>query len=457
MCLCVCVSEQGYKTLMKVFFDPLLCPMWSLWRPTQGKRDYVSNPSDTDQVARESKLALLACFEWVAEDMMKKGAANVDAKSVLDRWVDRAEDCSVAFMLLIWARFLLLLLSLEGTEATGDWRTYRLLLPCLHLLFCVANATNYVVLVSSETLFWSLASRAAHILQQKVGFVKKTRFGKLIFADRFVEWTVKNMRRFVGKRMVLGMDTQIQQTCINLDDLVTKEDNVAGAKSGGSGHRKVVKLQRPFWDTRRWLTHTNVLAAKGEPFYSTPSVNANGLRKRTEHKPGSMVTSDGKPMNPAFFNLLPEARKRSRAMNKAIFDKCVSVVVDLFVVRAAAKEASLDAEVRWVRDHAANATEIQRTFKGSAKRFLPDEEVRLEIEAALHHTDCPAWLAGEWQEPSKLRVHETAALLARVRTALFPDPPPKPKVSATVANIADDAIVRGYIQATLEHPLLHKF
>jgi hypothetical protein len=168
-----------------VFFDDCLNPLWSLWRPTKGKRDFVKFPSDTDQVARESKLSLLGCFEWIAEYLAAEQGVlwtDVTPKLILDHWRERAEDCSVAFLFLLWARFLMLILSIEVTEKSGDWRTYCLIMPCIHLLFAIANATNYVVLVSSERLWWKLASRAMHILQAKVGFVKRTRFGKFIFA-----------------------------------------------------------------------------------------------------------------------------------------------------------------------------------------------------------------------------------------------------------------------------------
>ena len=442
--------------LMKVFFEPLLCPIWSLWRPTSGKREYVSKPSDTDQVGIESKLSLFGCFAWVARDMLRKGATEgeVNVPAVLERWSDRAEDCSVAFMLLLWARFLLLILSLEGTEGDGDWVTYRLLMPCLHLLFAVANATNYVVLASYETYFWKTASRAAHILQEKVGFVKKSRFGKLIFADRFVEWSVKNMRRFVGKRMIVGMSTTIQRTCIDLSDLVKREDNVAGSAADAKVRSKVVKLKRPFWDTLRWLDHTQVLAPKGENFYTTPSVNDKGLRTRTEQTPGSLVTADGKPMNRLFFNILPEALKRTRAVNAAIFNGHSQVEVDLFVVRASSKDAFSEAEVRWIREHAVLEADLVKTFKGSPKRIYTAEEVEAEIDAALLDDRCPDWLEAQWKQAKN--VGQRANLLGRVR-AHFKSPearPPRPVVDKTIYNTRDDPQVREYIQGTLSHPLI---
>ena len=267
---------------------------------------------------------------------------------------------------------------------------------------------------------------------------------------------MKNIRRFVGKRMIVGMDTTIQMTCIDLDDLVTKEDNLAGV-SGSSGRRtESVKLGRPFWDTRRYLDHTRILTKKGSDFYTTPAVLEGALdeRRRKQHTPGSMVTADGKSMNRKFFGLLPEALHRTQAVNKAVFSGESHVEVNLFVVRASEKEATQDALVEWIREHATSANDIMRTFPGSQKRFLASEEVDAEIEEAMLGPDFPANLRSDCNTKSSLKVNERANLLGRIRLHLNSSRPSRPLPQTQIQNMSTDLQVAVDIAATLDHPLM---
>jgi hypothetical protein len=267
---------------------------------------------------------------------------------------------------------------------------------------------------------------------------------------------VKNIRCFVGKRMIVGMDTAIQMTSIDLDDLVTKEDNLAGV-SGSSGRRTAsVKLGRPFWDTRRYLDHTRILAKKGSDFYTTPAVLEGVLdeKKRKQHTPGSMVTADGKSMNRKFFGLLPEALHCTQAVNKAVFSGESHVEVNLFVARASDKEATQDALVEWIREHATSANDIMRTFPGSQKRFLASEEVDAEIEEAMLDPDFPANLRIDWNTKSSLKVAQKAELLGRVRHHLNSSRPSRPLPQTQIQNMSTDSQVAVDIAATLAHPLM---
>jgi hypothetical protein len=83
------------------------------------------------------------------------------------------------------------------------------------------------------------------------------------------------------------------------------------------------------------------------------------------HSPGSLVTADGKNINCKFFGLLPEALHRTQAVNKAVFSGESRVEVNLFVVRASEKEATQDALVEWIREHATSESDITKTFPGS--------------------------------------------------------------------------------------------
>jgi hypothetical protein len=264
------------------------------------------------------------------------------------------------------------------------------------------------------------------------------------------------MRRFIGKRMILGMEETIQRTCIDLDDLVTRENSMGmGVSTASSTHRRV-KLLRPFWDTRRWLHYTQVLAIKGSVFYTTPQTNPSGLLARTRHEPGTLVTSDGKATNRLFFNFLPESLSRTQTLNKAIFDRATTVHVDLFVLRADAKEAASEHEVRWIREHATSSADILKKFKGSSKRYITDQEVETEIEESLLDDNCPATLDAEWANKSSLNVAAKAELLGRVRRAMRApeDRPARPPLVSKVHHMSTDPEIASFIKNTLAHPLV---
>ena len=131
---------------------------------------------------------------------------QVTPEAIMRHWNARAQECSVAMLMLMHARTVALVLELAACAERSDWVTYLLLYPVMLMVFITCNCTNYIVIVSHEIMHWACASPAAHILQRKVGFTKKTKNSRNIFTDQFVEKSVNHVRRFCGKHLLAGME-----------------------------------------------------------------------------------------------------------------------------------------------------------------------------------------------------------------------------------------------------------
>jgi hypothetical protein len=118
------------------------------------------------------------------------------------------------------------------------------------------------------------------------------------------------------------------------------------------------------------------------------------------------------------------------------------------------KEATQDALVEWIREHATSKYDIAKTFPGSQKRYFASEEVDAEIEEAMLDSEVPDGLRSEWNSKSTLKVNEKANLLGRVRLHLNSSRPIRPLPQTQIQNMSTNTQVAVDITATLAHPLM---
>jgi hypothetical protein len=116
----------------------------------------------------------------------------------------RAVDIPMVMAVLFDLRLLEIALMIRDSEKTGTHGDISLFLSTLRLslsLFTITHATNYCHLVAEFLEWWELASDAERTLFKNFYYTKVSPYGKPIWVDKGVEWTVRHIRGFMGHRV----------------------------------------------------------------------------------------------------------------------------------------------------------------------------------------------------------------------------------------------------------------
>jgi hypothetical protein len=322
--------------------------------------------------------------------------ADITVDDVLTHWENRAAECSVAFLLLLWARLVFFVFEMQATEERNDWKRYCSFYPLLLCLWAVAHCPNYVVLTASEIAHWALASAAQLAFQAHYGFCRLSRFGKWQWCDRFMEKRINDMRYWCGKHMGPGMRTRMEETAANLPELVAQRDRLAGNKNARA--RRGYSFGQPFFHTLKWLNSSNALGRIGSTYHTMPSQNPGGVggwTVRHEHKPGAAGaaprTACGDTLNPDIYNLLALGRERVAPVCTGIAEERESADATLFVLGATLEDATRGDYLLWARQYSTDPQELGQ--KIGQQRLYGDEQVKRELELILsrqEYQDLPA-------------------------------------------------------------------
>jgi hypothetical protein len=90
---------------------------------------------------------------------------------------------------------------LEDVEANADAEAYLSVIWLLLSVFCSSHQTGYVPLICQFFQNWFCASEAERA-QNKNLFFRRTKNGRNIFHNCFVEWSVRILRAFTGKKAI---------------------------------------------------------------------------------------------------------------------------------------------------------------------------------------------------------------------------------------------------------------
>lgn len=91
-----------------------------------------------------------------------------------------------------------------------------LAVPCL--LYAVSGSNKYVRIVMEQKVWWEGASDAEKKIYDEFIMTRRLESGKRIYADRSVEWVVKEIRHYLGKYTSRFMMQQLTRTVLSLDD-----------------------------------------------------------------------------------------------------------------------------------------------------------------------------------------------------------------------------------------------
>ena len=147
---------------------------------------------------------------------------SVTAANILDFMSARAKSERILLVLLHYLRLVYETELLYKAEKNADVELFLVALKHISLACCVSHSTGYVSLLSDFFVEWTCASPALKKLYERAILFRKTVNGKNIFSDRLMEWLVRDVRFFVGKRIVGSIDSHLDT--VRAVSLHLKED-----------------------------------------------------------------------------------------------------------------------------------------------------------------------------------------------------------------------------------------
>ena len=248
--------------------------LFSTWRTTQGQLKWVLEPGDPGQIDAELIMVVLALYTVAIREEAKRRAKKAHengeahfkmcAADVIDSMTKRALEHPLMLVMLIELRLAELTFMLHEAERKGDAGIYITAKKYLAALFAISHATKYVSMTIDFFVSIFCFSDADRMIFEKGIFVRKTKNGRTIFSDRFVEWMMKDFRTWLGKMASANTESMVSRCALNMNE--RKKERVFGRselkledqpKKSGS-QAKPVELDHVYCQVLTFATEANL-------------------------------------------------------------------------------------------------------------------------------------------------------------------------------------------------------
>ena len=218
-------SFGGMHTVMKglnasgEYFQELLKDVWSSFRDTWEKVQWILFPSDPRQREVEYSWCLLAHYAVAAANLRRHKGCDVSAVEVNDFMLQRAKEYPLCAMVLLEIRVGTILKLLRNSEKIGKRGSVSMFLTAIRLimpLFAVTHKTDYMFLCQDLLKWYHCASPAMRKIYDEFIFTQLTSNNQPIFHDCFVEQSVMHVRKWTGKKHYRGIDLAMEMAAASI-------------------------------------------------------------------------------------------------------------------------------------------------------------------------------------------------------------------------------------------------
>lgn len=411
---------NGWKSNGKLFAEALLNDIFSLWRSSEKQLKWVMEPGDPNQIEDETTMYVLAQYSAAIDgyiavlEKQENPTFDVKVTDVIEHMISRAKQHKIVMVTLIQLRVAECLFLLLDSESNRDEAMYRTALKFLTIFFCSSHSPKYVSLGSDFFVNHHCSSEADQALFEHVLF-RKTVNGHSIFGDRFVEWTIRDLRTFLGDFSTGDAhNSHVYRISLLLNDKkilrnVTKsESNVSQANK-----QRHLRINKVYCETYVYVMEANFWGV-GDPIQvpALPWVQRKGMDRTEWTKNDGTTPSGGARLNDELcfpfsegvdrwgryfstylvkgdinsatrsetdqgvsLKLLEGTQEAREEREKNRVDRAVSVDHAFVNKKGVYKAAEIRAELRSLNDKLPDGT---RKFKPSSYKRTPDETVKKE-------------------------------------------------------------------------------
>lgn len=216
---------EMFKKSGPMFRNTHLRDVLHLWRESDKQIEWILTPSDPNQSEQETDIihhatmhaALLGLLHKLKKELPNTTTFEVSAKMLDDHMTARASENPRCAAMLLQISFDCVIRMLKESERKGDRDLFLGGMKFTQMLFVNSNAYKYVMMVFHMMIMGYCASEAELELIELALF-RKTTNGKLIYTDRSVEWSMKIVRRFLGRFYNRALDQRFKNLTNKLND-----------------------------------------------------------------------------------------------------------------------------------------------------------------------------------------------------------------------------------------------
>lgn len=233
----------------------------------------------------------------------------------------RASRNPQTFVLLLEMRFDEVIFLLQRAEYIACAKLYCTAMKFALLLAVNANASNYVEMICNFFIERYCMSESMKKILDKFILFRKTKNGKNIFSDRFVEWTMRDVRQYLGKYFKKSTTNQLEKLLLSMKELKDMK-NVPKPATTSIGRKSKVKMDKAFLEPYCFYTSANVWL--GEPKkvqmrpYASRVKNGKEVRESmqmedldTDENEGNFFAADGQVLFCDVLSIVSRGVKRA--------------------------------------------------------------------------------------------------------------------------------------------------
>jgi len=383
-----------------IFGPTHLDAMMDPYRPGIKAKEYVNNPSDPTQALQEmyqTDAAIL--LKMKDEAAVCSGNDKLCALDVWNHGMMAAKEDDNELLILMEIKLHLIIGMITDSEKTArpnetkglksNPDLYRSAMRLSLIILAFRNRFKYVRIVSEFLVRWECMSEADRVLYEYFMFTVETGSGKPIFIDRFVEWTVMEVRDVLGKHSV-GKRMQTALTTLVLFLKERKKAKVEMEHNSNRDDHKVkttaeTDLNYVFIETYIFANEVNLFSLGADRKY---------LKKKTASlkKESGLMSADGRDdLNPDIISLPDIAEAAAERYLDEFYIKgelnqehrpSAKVNMTAIPILYAEKQATEEQQLRWAQGTDAKDLEPM-TKTDIIENYLFLRNTYIDIEFAM--------------------------------------------------------------------------
>jgi len=208
------------------------------------------------------------------------GEIEISPKEVIDFMIWRAKRNPQAFIVLLDARFTELIFVLQQSESRADPALYCAALRYAMLLCVNTNTTNHVEMMCNFCIDRACMSDAERKIHDTFVLFRRTKNKKSIFSDRSVEWTMRDIRMWLGKFYKESTDGALTRIVTQMQDSLVKQGRGTVSQNPAS-KKSEIKIDASILECYVWCESSNLwrgvsMAVKAKPYKKRRLRRLNG-------------------------------------------------------------------------------------------------------------------------------------------------------------------------------------
>lgn len=288
----------AFKANGKLFGRAHLKDSFSCWRTSEKQLQWVMDPSDPSQM-QEELITFYMALHVSAIRGLKERKARFSPQDLVDFMLERAKKYPLVAIVLSELRLASIIFLLLDAESNGDAQKFKTALKFQAPYCCSSHKVGYVSLISDFFVGDYCSSEAERVLRDTLVLFRKTVNGKDIFGDRFVEWTIKDIRRFLGKHSSgVNHAAAVMRMILKLNEYKTLRRGSAKGK-GAAPSDDELRFNRVFCETLVYAEEMNLFGLGDVKTVPAKGYVARQSAPTQPEESATPATTSAQPVSPS--------------------------------------------------------------------------------------------------------------------------------------------------------------